>query len=211
MFSAIPAGISPNGNFTIFSIAPGCSNAANARLDAVFHAPCGSEPTLSPPMSCPNTSSGTEPCSAEIANIVAPPTMWLMRSFTVHSVHNVGLPSCAALVCSSTPLVVSTTRCSIATPSITAPSSGDFAGDFSSGSCLVRYGLSTRITHGRIVTYWCMGPVLTASKALPGTDFSWFKSLSFQRGSAAPVMYHDDPLSATIIPYFFRAFRITSD
>src|SRR3954453_6517384 len=125
MLSAMPAGISPNGSFTILSIAPGASNAAIARCDAVAHAPCGSVPTLSPPISRPNTSSGTEPCSAEIANIVAPPTMWFTRSFTDHSLHNVGLDSCSADVRSSTRLVVSTTRCIIEMPSTIAPSGSE--------------------------------------------------------------------------------------
>src|SRR5262249_27213859 len=56
-----------------------------------------------------------------------------------------------------------------------------------------------------------MGPVSTASNADPGTDFIWLRSSSFQRVLAAPVMYHEEPLSATIIPYFFSAFRMTSD
>ena len=53
--------------------------------------------------------------------------------------------------------------------------------------------------------------MFTASNAVPGTVFSWSRSSSFQRVSAAPLMYHDDPLSATIIPYVFNACRITSD
>ena len=51
MLSATLAGISPKGSFTIFSIAPGASNAFIARCDAVAHAPFGSSPTLSPPTS----------------------------------------------------------------------------------------------------------------------------------------------------------------
>src|SRR5688572_18968231 len=55
------------------------------------------------------------------------------------------------------------------------------------------------------------GPLSTASKALPGTVLSWFRSLSFQRGSRAPLMNQLDPLSARIMPYFFRALRITRE
>jgi hypothetical protein len=43
-------------------------------------------------------------------------------------------------------------------------------------------------------------PLLTTSKAAPGTDFSWSRSSSFQPGSVAPDRNQFDPLSATIIP-----------
>ena len=48
----------------------------------------------------------------------------------------------------------------------------------------------------------CAGsaPVPIASKAEPGTLLSWSRSSSFQRGSGAPLMYHEEPLSATIRP-----------
>lgn len=94
MLSATAPGISPNGSFTVLSSAPGCSNAVIARCAAVAQAACGSSPRLSPPpMSRPRTSSGTDPCSAEIANIVAPPVMWLITSRTVHPSHGDGFPS----------------------------------------------------------------------------------------------------------------------
>ena len=48
--------------------------------------------------------------------------------------------------------------------------------------------------------WWRIGPVSTAWKADPGTVFSWFRSSLFQRGSGAPVMYQEEPLSATIRP-----------
>ena len=51
--------------------------------------------------------------------------------------------------------------------------------------------------------------MFTTSNALPGTILSWFRSVSFQRVSAAPLMNQLLPLSATIIPYFFNAFSTT--
>ena len=53
--------------------------------------------------------------------------------------------------------------------------------------------------------------VSTTSKALPGTVFRTFRSLSFQRAFASPVINQFDPLSATIIPYFLSVLRITRD
>lgn len=49
----------------------------------------------------------------------------------------------------------------------------------------------------------------TTSKFAPVTFPRLCRSSSFQRVSGAPEMYHDDPLSARIIPYFFSARRIT--
>ena len=45
-----------------------------------------------------------------------------------------------------------------------------------------------------------IGPVRTASKAAPGTCLISSKFSSFHRGSGAPVMYQEEPLSATIKP-----------
>ena len=59
--------------------------------------------------------------------------------------------------------------------------------------------------------FFTTGPVYTTSKADPGTVFSWFRSSSSQAAPCSPWMYQLDPLSATIMPYFFRALRITSD
>ena len=44
------------------------------------------------------------------------------------------------------------------------------------------------------------GPLSTASNSEPGTRLICSRSSSFQRGSGAPVMYHGEPLSATISP-----------
>src|SRR5437870_10231681 len=52
-------------------------------------------------------------------------------------------------------------------------------------------------------------PICTTSKLEPLIAFSVLSSLSSQRGSGAPLMYQFDPLSATIMPYFFSARRIT--
>lgn len=43
-------------------------------------------------------------------------------------------------------------------------------------------------------------PLLTTSKAAPGTDLSWLRSSSLQPGSVAPDRNQLDPLSATNIP-----------
>lgn len=64
---------------------------------------------------------------------------------------------------------------------------------------------------GRAVTQWRTSPVYTTSNAELGTVLIWFRSVSFHRGSAAPVIIQDEPLSATIIPYFFSASRTTRD
>src|SRR6266550_2330105 len=52
-------------------------------------------------------------------------------------------------------------------------------------------------------------PIWTTSKFEPLIVFNVFNSLSFQRGSGAPLKYQLEPLSATIIPNFFMARRIT--
>src|SRR5713226_1113178 len=52
-------------------------------------------------------------------------------------------------------------------------------------------------------------PICTTSKLEPLIAFSVLSSLSSQRGSGAPLMYQFEPLSATIMPYFFSARRIT--
>src|SRR5215831_822669 len=52
-------------------------------------------------------------------------------------------------------------------------------------------------------------PSCTTSKSEPFTRDKVANSLSFQRGSGAPLIYQFDPLSATISPYFFMARRIT--
>ena len=49
----------------------------------------------------------------------------------------------------------------------------------------------------------------TASKAEPVTLFSLFRVSLFQRESGSPEMNQAEPLSAIIMPYFFRARRIT--
>src|SRR3989442_9505945 len=49
----------------------------------------------------------------------------------------------------------------------------------------------------------------TASKSDPWRDARLWRSLSFQRLSGAPLMYHELPLSATIPPYAFSACRMT--
>ena len=51
--------------------------------------------------------------------------------------------------------------------------------------------------------------IFMTSNCDPLIFFNVFKSLSFQRGSGAPLMNQFDPLSARIIPYFFNARRIT--
>src|SRR5204862_216775 len=51
-------------------------------------------------------------------------------------------------------------------------------------------------------------PILTTSKSLPVNVFSVLRWSSFQRESGAPVKYQPLPLSATIIPYVFMAWRI---
>src|SRR4029079_10880899 len=51
--------------------------------------------------------------------------------------------------------------------------------------------------------------IRTTSKALPWSCLSRLISLSFQRASATPLRYQSLPLSATIIPYFCRARRMT--
>ncbi len=72
-------------------------------------------------MSWPTSSSGTDPSSAEIANIVEPPVMWLITSRTVHSLHGVGPPSWSGSISAMTLVVSSTTRWSKATWSICSP------------------------------------------------------------------------------------------
>src|SRR3977135_872583 len=52
-------------------------------------------------------------------------------------------------------------------------------------------------------------PICATSKFEPLIVFSVLSSSSFQRGSGAPLKYQFDPLSATIIPYFLKARRIT--
>ena len=49
----------------------------------------------------------------------------------------------------------------------------------------------------------------TASNAEPGTPRRAFRSLLFQLGSGAPLMNSDEPLSASTIPCFLSARRIT--
>src|SRR5215213_3028218 len=58
--------------------------------------------------------------------------------------------------------------------------------------------------------YGVTTPVMrTTSKSLPLSAFSVFISASFQRASAVPETYQLLPLSATIIPYFLSARRMT--
>ncbi len=52
-------------------------------------------------------------------------------------------------------------------------------------------------------------PIWTTSNAEAGTLRSVAKFASLQRASGAPETYHEEPLSATIIPYFFMAVRMT--
>src|SRR5882762_2140745 len=52
-------------------------------------------------------------------------------------------------------------------------------------------------------------PICTTSKFDPLIAFNVLSSSSFQRGSGAPLIYQFEPLSATIIPYFLNARRIT--
>ncbi|MFN8558298.1 MAG: carboxyl transferase domain-containing protein [Dehalococcoidia bacterium] len=52
-------------------------------------------------------------------------------------------------------------------------------------------------------------PILTTSKSRPLTWRRVASSLSFQRGSGAPLTYQLLPLSATIMPYVFIAWRMT--
>src|ERR1700733_9649640 len=49
----------------------------------------------------------------------------------------------------------------------------------------------------------------TASKADPGISPNSCRSSLFHRSSGTPDRYQLEPLSARIIPYFFRAVRIT--
>ena len=56
------------------------------------------------------------------------------------------------------------------------------------------------LTAAAAVSQCWIVPVAIASKALPGTAFNWFRSVSFHRGSVAPLMNQLLPLSATIIP-----------
>src|SRR6476619_5237863 len=49
----------------------------------------------------------------------------------------------------------------------------------------------------------------TASNAEPGTVFKRLRSELFQPGSGAPLMKSDEPLSASTIPCFLSARRIT--
>src|ERR1017187_4624923 len=49
----------------------------------------------------------------------------------------------------------------------------------------------------------------TASKAAPEICENSCRSSLFQRSSGTPDKYQLEPLSARIIPYFFRAVRIT--
>ena len=49
----------------------------------------------------------------------------------------------------------------------------------------------------------------TASKAEPKTFRRVLRLVLFQRGSGSPEMNHAEPLSLSIIPYFFSARRIT--
>ena len=54
-----------------------------------------------------------------------------------------------------------------------------------------------------------MVPIWTTSKFEPLIVFRVLSSSSFQRGSGAPLTNQFEPLSATIIPCFFIARRIT--
>jgi len=54
-----------------------------------------------------------------------------------------------------------------------------------------------------------MLPIFTTSKFLPFTCRSEARISSSHRESGAPDMNQLEPLSATIMPYFFRAFSIT--
>src|SRR5215472_18551376 len=54
-----------------------------------------------------------------------------------------------------------------------------------------------------------MVPVCTASKFEALMDFNKFRSLLLHRLSGVPLIKMALPLSARIIPYFFRAVRIT--
>jgi hypothetical protein len=49
----------------------------------------------------------------------------------------------------------------------------------------------------------------TASNAEPGTDRSAFRSVLFQLGSGTPLMNQAEPLSASTIPCFLSARRMT--
>src|ERR1700693_5143343 len=49
----------------------------------------------------------------------------------------------------------------------------------------------------------------TASKLAPVICVSAWRSSLFQRSSGAPLRYQEEPLSASIMPYFLRARRIT--
>ena len=52
-------------------------------------------------------------------------------------------------------------------------------------------------------------PIFTTSKFEPKIVFSIPRSSLLHRGSGAPLKNHPGPLSATNMPYFFRARRIT--
>src|SRR5580700_6050643 len=54
-----------------------------------------------------------------------------------------------------------------------------------------------------------MGFIFTTSKSAAVTLPRLCRSLLSQRLSGAPLMYMEEPMSAMIIPYFFRAERIT--
>lgn len=54
-----------------------------------------------------------------------------------------------------------------------------------------------------------MVPIRTTSKSEPLIVFKVLNSSSFQRGSGAPLRNQLEPLSASIIPCFFNALRIT--
>src|SRR5690349_16811522 len=66
-------------------------------------------------MSRASSSSGTEPCSAEIAKMVAPAVMWLITSRTVQSAHGEGRPSSSGDTWFTMSTVWSITFCSSAT------------------------------------------------------------------------------------------------
>jgi CspA family cold shock protein len=59
------------------------------------------------------------------------------------------------------------------------------------------------------LAYGLIAEVSTTSKAEPGTCASVCRSSFDQWESGAPEMYQFEPLSATIIPYVFSAWRMT--
>src|SRR5881397_3414785 len=51
--------------------------------------------------------------------------------------------------------------------------------------------------------------VSTTSKLFPTMLSSWCRAVLFQRESGMPLTYQFEPLSASIIPWVFRACRMT--